>query len=205
MCLFRYVSILVLWVSVSLLVKSQEYVTMDYPDIPNAYDAIFVDHVSGYASGVVKSAYGQYFGQVTPEGEVYGYGTFYTEQDGEVYGQFRNGSLVFGIKLGTKLAKVGTEDCFVTYDLFSGNGVYLIRGNEKSMFTKDNPSRRRFLSITYSNGDRYVGETVDGKRSGYGIYYYSNGNYYYGKYLNDERKGHGAMFRTDSSIALQCW
>jgi hypothetical protein len=50
-----------------------------------------------------------------------------------------------------------------------------------------------------------VGETVDGKRSGYGIYYYSNGNYYYGKYLNDERKGHGAMFRTDSSIALQCW
>ena len=62
MCLFRYVSILVLWVSVSLLVKSQEYVTMDYPDIPNAYDAIFVDHVSGYASGVVKSAYGQYFG-----------------------------------------------------------------------------------------------------------------------------------------------
>ena len=36
-----------------------------YPQIPTQYDAAFVDHVKDFASGVAKSSYGQYFGQIT--------------------------------------------------------------------------------------------------------------------------------------------
>ena len=62
------------------------------------------------------------------------------------------------------------------------------------------------MTDAYINGgDRYVGETVDGKREGYGAYYYTNGNYYYGQYRNNLRHGYGAMFRTENRITLQYW
>ena len=61
------------------------------------------------------------------------------------------------------------------------------------------------MSLTYQNGDRYVGEIVNGKRDGYGIYYYAEGNYYYGQYKDNRRRGYGALFRTDNSISLQFW
>ena len=61
------------------------------------------------------------------------------------------------------------------------------------------------MSLTYQNGDRYIGETVDGKRDGYGLYYYAEGNYYYGQYANNKRRGYGALFRSDNSISLQFW
>lgn len=77
-----------------------------YPTIPVEYEAAFVDQVTNYVSGVVKSLYGQYFGQLSPEGNIYGYGSFYTDMDGEVYGLYRNGDLAFGIKKGADIAKV---------------------------------------------------------------------------------------------------
>ncbi len=76
-----------------------QFVKLDkYPAIPTEYEAAFVDQVSGYVSGVVKSLYGQYFGQLSPQGNIYGFGVFYTDMDGEVYGLYRNGDLAFGIK-----------------------------------------------------------------------------------------------------------
>lgn len=38
-----------------------------YPNIPGQYDAAFVDYVKDFASGVAKSSFGQYFGQITRE------------------------------------------------------------------------------------------------------------------------------------------
>lgn len=176
-----------------------------YPDVPADYNGAFMDCVSGYVSGVVKSIYGQYFGQITRDGDIYGYGTFYTDQDGQVLGQFRKGNLVMGIKMGNQTAKVGTSDHFVAYDLYTGEALYIEKGGQRYALSADFKTINHFVSINYKNGDRYIGETVNGQREGYGIYYYTNGNYYYGQYRNNKREGYGAMFKTDNKIVLQYW
>jgi hypothetical protein len=42
-------------------------------------------------------------------------------------------------------------------------------------------SNYKYQKITYTSGDWYEGETKDGKRDGYGVYYWKNGSFWYGK------------------------
>lgn len=176
-----------------------------YPNIPSQYDAAFVDYVKDFASGVAKSSYGQYFGQITRERNVYGFGAYYTDNDGVVYGQYRLGNFLFGIKMGVQTAKVGTDDHYICYDLTTGDPLYIMKDGGKYTLPADYGKTNRFESLTYQNGDRYVGETVDGKRDGVGLYYYNNGNYYYGRYKDNYRRGFGAMFFTNNTITIQYW
>lgn len=176
-----------------------------YPQIPTQYDAAFVDHVKDFASGVAKSSYGQYFGQITRDKNVYGFGAYYTDQDGVIYGQYRQGNFLFGIKMGVQTAKVGSNDHYICYDLTTGDPQYIMKDSAKYTLPADYGQTYRFESLTYQNGDKYVGETVNGKRDGVGIYYYNNGNYYYGRYKNNERRGFGAMFFTNNTITIQYW
>src|ERR1043166_8379456 len=48
-------------------------------------------------------------------------------------------------------------------------------------------------TLTYANGDVYVGETVDGKRHGEGVYTYKDGRRYTGAWQDDKRQGQGTM------------
>ena len=176
-----------------------------YPQIPSQYDATFVDYVKNFASGVAKSSFGQYFGQITRERNIYGFGAYYTDNDGVIYGQYRLGNFLFGIKMGTQVAKVGTNEHYICYDLTTGDPLYIMKDGDKYALPADYEKVYRFESLTYQNGDKYVGETVNGKREGVGIYYYNNGNYYYGKYQNNQRRGVGAMFVTYSTITIQYW
>lgn len=176
-----------------------------YPDIPAQYDAVFVDHVKNFASGVAKSSYGQYFGQITKDRNVYGFGAYYTDTDGVVYGQYRQGNFLFGIKMGTQTAKVGSNDHYICYDLTTGDPLYIMKDGDKYKLPADYAKTYRFESLTYQNGDQYVGETVGGKREGVGLYYYKNGNYYYGRYRNNVRCGFGAMFFTNNTLTIQYW
>lgn len=52
--------------------------------------------------------------------------------------------------------------------MFNGEGVYI-----------------------YSNGERYEGKIVNGKKHGFGTYYYANGNIYEGEWSNDLKHGKG--------------
>ncbi len=201
----NFLSAVSLFMICTLAAKAQFMRLERYPVIPPDYNGVFFDHVSEYVSGVVKSVYGQYFGQITREGDIYGYGTFYTDQDGEIVGQYRRGNLIFGIKMGTQTVKVGTENHYIVYDLRTGDPLYIIKDEQKYLLPADYKDTYRFESLTYKNGDKYVGETVGGKREGYGIYYYVNGNYYYGSYKNNDRVGYGALFKTDNNITLQYW
>ncbi|MBQ0023431.1 MAG: hypothetical protein KBT29_09365 [Prevotellaceae bacterium] len=191
---------------VSSVAANAQFARLDkYPNIPTQYDAAFVDFVKDFASGVAKSSYGQYFGQITRERNIYGFGAYYTDQDGVVYGQYRLGNFLFGIKMGVQTAKVGSNDHYICYDLTTGDPLYISKNGDKYSLPADYGQNYRFESLTYQNGDKYVGETVNGKREGVGIYYYNNGNYYYGKYLNNERRGFGAMFFTNNTITIQYW
>lgn len=190
----------------SLNVHAQFVRLEKYPDIPVEYEAAFVDQVTNYVSGVVKSLYGQYFGQLSPEGNIYGYGSFYTDMDGEVYGLYRNGDLAFGIKKGAEIAKVGTNDHYVAYDLRTGYPVYIMKNNQKYNPSTDMREKNKFMVMTYPNGDKYVGETSDNKREGYGLYFYSNGNYYYGRYKDNKQYGYGALFKQENNnVTIQYW
>ena len=161
--------------------------------------------MKGFASGIAKTSYGQYFGQITRDKNIYGFGAYYTDQDGVVYGQYRLGDFLFGIKMGVRTAKVGSNDHYICYDLTTGDPQYIMKDGGKYSLPADYGKTYRFESLNYQNGDRYVGETVNGKRDGIGIYYYSNGNYYYGRYKNNERLGFGAMFFTNNTITIQYW
>ena len=198
---------LTLFMSVALPVTLHaQFARLDkYPQIPSQYDAAFVDYVKGFASGIAKTSYGQYFGQITRDKNIYGFGAYYTDQDGVVYGQYRLGNFLFGIKMGVSTAKVGSNEHYICYDLTTGDPLYIMKDGGKYSLPADYGKTYRFESLNYQNGDRYVGETVDGKRDGVGIYYYANGNYYYGRYKNNERLGFGAMFFTNNSITIQYW
>lgn len=201
----RTLSTLLLTLTLTLSAHAQFARLERYPDIPRGYDDAFTDLVRTHAARVVRSAYGQYYGQVTQDGQIYGYGTFYTDQDGEVTGQYHNGELLFGIRMSGQTAKVGTLSHYTLYDLATGACLMVVRGDEKYKPTADNLQQWQFLQIQYPNGAKYVGETTGNKREGYGIYYYADGDYYYGRYHNDQPTGHGALFRTNSTIALQTW
>ena len=197
--------IMVMLLCMSIVANAQFMKLEHYPQIPLDYDGVFVDRVKDYVAKVQPSIYGQYFGQITISGDIYGYGSFYTDQDGEVIGQFRNGTCFFGIRLGSQTVKVGTEDHYIVYDLRTGNPLHVLKGEYKYTLPADYEKTYRFESLIYANGDKYVGETVDGKRHGYGLYYYANGNYYYGRYKDNKQYGYGAMFRTDSRIVIMDW
>ena len=47
--------------------------------------------------------------------------------------------------------------------------------------------------LTYSDGDKYVGEWKDGQKNGQGTYTWSNGNKYVGEYKDGKINGHGIL------------
>ena len=202
----RNILLAIVFAIIAPLSLKAQFARLDrYPQIPAHYDATFVDYVKDFASGVAKTSYGQYFGQITRDKNIYGFGAYYTDQDGVIYGQYRLGDYLFGIKMGVRTAKVGTNDHYICYDLTTGDPQYIIKDSAKYTLPADYSKTYRFESLNYQNGDKYVGETVNGKREGYGIYFYSNGNYYYGRYKNNERSGFGALFFTNNTITIQYW
>ena len=202
----RNILLAIVFAIIAPLSLQAQFARLDkYPQIPSHYDATFVDYVKDFASGVAKTSYGQYFGQITRDKNIYGFGAYYTDQDGVIYGQYRLGDYLFGIKMGVRTAKVGTNDHYICYDLTTGDPQYIIKDSAKYTLPADYNRTYRFASLNYQNGDKYVGETVNGKREGYGIYFYSNGNYYYGRYKNNERSGFGALFFTNNTITIQYW
>jgi hypothetical protein len=47
--------------------------------------------------------------------------------------------------------------------------------------------------MTYSNGEKYVGQIMNHKKQGKGTYTYSNGDTYEGEWDDDLRHGHGIL------------
>lgn len=60
------------------------------------------------------------------------------------------------------------------------------------------PGERYTDTITYENGDRYVGEIVDGMRDGNGTLYYSTKDRYVGEWKADKREGTGILYYNDN-------
>lgn len=57
-----------------------------------------------------------------------------------------------------------------------------------------NNKKKEHLNITYTNGDRYVGDFETGVgRSGYGIYYFADGRKYVGHWIKNQMNQAGTF------------
>lgn len=190
---------------VSAMVNAQVTAIDRYPIVPAAYNAVFVDHVKDYVAGVAKTEEGQYFGQISESQEIYGFGSFVTTKDEAIYGQYRKGEFLMGIKMCVDHALVGNNKHYIYYDLATGEPQYIVKDGQKYEVALEYRKSHRFVTLTYENGDKYVGETTTGERDGYGLYFYKDGNYYYGKYSKNKRVEVGAMFHTNNIVTAMFW
>lgn len=102
-------------------------------------------------------------------------------------------------------SKSGNGTCYDKY----GNLIYY------GDFSNDRPkgaypntgsySSYKFECIEYTDGSKYVGETKDGKRHGYGIYIWKNGDVWYGPWEDGMRKGYGIKMYYNGSIKYGRW
>lgn len=64
----------------------------------------------------------------------------------------------------------------------------------------NNVSNEILVQKYYSNG-RYYGETKDGKRDGFGIFYYNNGQRYEGRWIDDKKEDfEGELFNSKNEL-----
>tara|TARA_B100000029_G_C17489765_1_gene928656 strand:+ start:422 stop:1363 length:942 start_codon:yes stop_codon:yes gene_type:complete len=55
-------------------------------------------------------------------------------------------------------------------------------------------------TLVWSDGTRYVGEVIDGKRSGKGTIFWQDGTRFVGEFQNDMRNGPGTMIMPDGEV-----
>ena len=165
---------------------------------------MFNDVAAECVTCLVNTANGQYWGQ-SRDGVLYGYGIFINNNGSQWVGQYRDGECIFGILMDDKTANVGSKTFYSLYDLTTGELLRIQTPDGVSAPDAAAAKAYRFESMTYANGDRYVGETWNGERHGYGIYYWNDGRFWYGQYRHNVRCGYGAQFDLDNKIFIGKW
>lgn len=158
----------------------------------------------------------RYKGQVAYNGALHGYGVCRTDKGVYFWGKYNAGSVTGTfLSICSADATESLTNCPGAY-YFVGNMVngkksgrgscYDLRGNlvYSGNFSNDIPTGTypstgyesyKFSCIDYENGNYYVGETLDGKRHGMGIYLWSNGDAWYGHWSFGERDGEGVFLK----------
>ncbi len=183
-----------------------------YDEMCDPLQAVFCDYVRNESSqNFLSSPSGQYTGTLIDD-KIYGWGFIITESGTRSFGQFRNGKNIFGLSISDKVAKVGSENNYVVYDLKSGNIIRLhSNGGEVQLEYPLVPSKKEpvalysFKKETYANGDVYIGEFYNGRRHGYGVYYWKNGEVWYGRYDGGYRNGYGMLITPEHRIYYGKW
>lgn len=175
-----------------------------YDRIPDSFQQVFNDMCRQCMTSIVNTASGQYWGH-SRDGILYGYGLFINNNGTQWIGQYREGVCIFGILMDDRTANVGSKDFYALYDLQTGNLLRIQTPNGPLQPDAAMTKNYRFESLTYANGDRYVGETYNGQRHGYGIYYWSDGQIWYGQYKHNTRNGYGVLFGKDQKLFIGKW
>lgn len=71
--------------------------------------------------------------------------------------------------------------------------------------TKENYSSYKFECIEYTSGDKYLGETYNGKQQGQGFYLWNNGDAWYGPWKDGIRDGYGIMMYYNGNVKYGKW
>ncbi len=188
-----------------LATMAQDTPFLKYDIASPEMEQVFLDHVEGFQRKLITNFGDQYVGQVDKKGNFYGYGRYVKSDGSQVFGKFRNGELISGITLGKESALVGGVRFYSSYSLSSGQLEFVYKASQRILFDTKALGDYRFVSMRYSNGDQYIGETYQGKRHGLGLYFYRNGDVWFGEYDNNVRRGFGALFEQDNSLTIGQW
>lgn len=197
-----------------LIILSATSIAQDikfYDELCDPLQRVFCDYVTNEAeTKQITTQHGKYTGNLI-DNKLYGWGYFISPEGSQSIGQFRNNSQLFGIIITKSIASVGSDTNFVEYNLNTGEiiGVHTNDGYiplpEQCISKPGAPSPYSFKKIEYDNGDIYWGETYNGRRNGYGIYFWEDGSIWYGKYQNGYRQGFGALFNTNGHVSYGKW
>ncbi len=81
---------------------------------------------------------------------------------------------------------------------YSGGSTYTANENGKYA---DIPNGKG--TATYTNGDKYDGDFVNGLREGFGTYYWADGEKFLGQFKNNKRNGFGKYFDAQGNLIEQ--
>ena len=176
-----------------------------YDVAPWTYEHVFLDMVQDYRSVLIDVNGGQYVGQANKRHALYGYGQYINDAGDIMIGKFRQGDLILGITVRKDHATVGDKDFYCNYNLATGELQYIAKRGTRTIPDSTIAADYTFMSQTFENGDRYVGEFYQGKRHGIGIYYYATGGLWFGTFDNDVRNGFGAWFKPDNDMVIGLW
>lgn len=189
----------------SFQMKAQQTPFQKYEVPMPALVDVMLDYVERYACQRITNGPDEFFGQTDPKGTIYGFGRFVRQDGTQIFGLFRHGQLIHGITLTSHSASVGNTHFYSSYNLGTGILDYVFQSGERQLYDTHALRDYRFLTMTYDNGDQYVGEVYKGKRHGLGIYYYANGSVWFGQYNNNVRSGLGCFFSTEDDMTIGVW
>ncbi len=63
----------------------------------------------------------------------------------------------------------------------------------------------KFQTIDYTNGDKFIGETENGKRHGYGVYAWNDGRIWIGNWTDNVRNGKGIDIASNGTLTTGTW
>ncbi len=204
-------SLSVLLLLLALPLAAQEKVKL-YDDMCDPLQAVFCDYVRECSqTSHIANAAGEYVGTLIDH-KFYGWGLFLSSAGIQSYGQYRGGKLLFGLLINSEVARVGSDEHYVMYDLATG-GIMRLHTNEGHLplayplvaSPDGEPSPYSFKKETYRNGDVYIGEFYNGRRHGYGVYQWANGDLWYGNYRGGYRDGYGMLVKTDRHVYYGKW
>ena len=195
----------------ALPLAAQEKVKL-YDDMCDPLQAVFCDYVRECSqTSHIANAAGEYVGTLIDH-KFYGWGLFLSSAGIQSYGQYRGGKLLFGLLINSEVARVGSDEHYVMYDLATGeiirlytNEGYLPLAYPLVASPDGEPSPYSFKKETYRNGDVYIGEFYNGRRHGYGVYQWANGDLWYGNYRGGYRDGYGMLVKTDRHVYYGKW
>jgi hypothetical protein len=183
-----------------------------YDEMCEPLQAVFCDYVRDDADlRLISNMQGRYLGTMIDDA-LYGWGYYQSSTGAQSFGQYRKGKMIFGLVLSEDVAKVGSPENYVVYDLYSGDikRVHTDEGDVELSYpfiSKENGevSPYSFKKETYSNGDVFYGEFYNGRRHGYGVYCWTNGDIWYGRYKDGYRNGYGMLIKSGNMIYYGKW
>lgn len=190
---------------VCLCTMAQRTPLAKYDVIPQNFQQVYYDLVKSNVVRNLPSNLGNYFGQISDDGQLTGFGVYEGLDGGTLIGQYFKGTLIFGITMNREFSNVGTRDTYACYSSTNGQLLGIMQDGELRRATDEEARTYMYAQFTYDNGDRYVGEIYNGKRHGYGVYYFKNGGFWYGLFIDNKRSGYGAHFTSDSKMKVGLW
>ena len=207
----RTLSVL-LFVLLPFFLQAQSSPVALYEEMCDPLQGVFCDYVrESSETRYISNAQGEYIGTLI-DNAVYGWGFYLSATGAQSFGQYRKGKFIFGLQISSDVAKVGSEDNYVVYDLYTGEilRIHTLEGDIPLSWPytdarEERPSPYSFKKEVYSNGDVFFGEFYNGRRHGYGVYCWANGDMWYGRYKEGYRNGYGMLIKPERMIYYGKW